>query len=104
MRSVAVVVLVLALPWAAACRRQSASLPMEQETFVEVMVALRRAANELGSEQSLFEQRKAEILATAGVTEAELRAYAREAPRRPAELAEAYDSIAAQLQRYQEPE
>jgi hypothetical protein len=103
MRSVAVGGLVLVLAGATACG-QERSLPMERETFVEVMVALRRVANEPGIDQVTFERRKTEILASAGVTEQELQAYARAAPRRPGELAEAYDSISARLQRYQEPE
>jgi len=86
----------------AGCGREAA-LPLEQEQFVEVMVSLRRASQE-SSSPSDFEARKRVILQKAGVTEDQLRAYARAAPRDPRALAEAYDSIAARLQRYHEPE
>jgi hypothetical protein len=87
---------------AGGCERETAA-PMEREQFVEVMVSLRRASQEAGS-QANFDARRAAILEQAGVTEAQLRAYARQAPAYARELVEAYDSIAAQLQRYHEPE
>jgi hypothetical protein len=84
------------------CRREPAA-PLAQETFVEVMVALRRASTE-SADQADFEARKQVILERAGVTEDELRAYARRASRDARALSDAYDSISARLQRLSEPE
>jgi hypothetical protein len=85
-----------------ACRREPPA-PLPQEQFVEVMVALRRAALE-STAQADFETRKEAILRRARVTEEQLRAYARYGPRDGRALSDAYDSIAARLQRYHEPE
>jgi len=84
------------------CGRQP-PLPLEQEQFVEAMVALRRAALET-PDQGQFEARKQAILQQAGITEEQLRAYGRQAPRNPKALVEAYDSINARLQRFHEPQ
>jgi hypothetical protein len=84
------------------CGRQPAA-PLEQEKFVQVMVSLRRAALESGSRAD-FEAKKQAILQRAGVTDAQLRAYGRYAPRDPRGASEAYESIAARLQRFHEPE
>ena len=92
----------VALVAALGCRHE-ATLPLEQEKFVEVMVELRRAAQE-SSGQEEFETRKQAILEDAGVSEAQLRAYARQAPRDPAALSTTYDSINARLERFHEPE
>jgi len=101
MRGVAALVLILALPvWG--CERETAA-PLGQDTFVEVMVSLRRASREAEGQED-FEARKAEILRQAGVTDADMRAYARIAAGNAPELAEAYDSIAARLQRYEQPD
>jgi len=94
--------LAVAVLCAAGCSREAA-LPLEQEKFVEVMVSLRRAALE-SSGQEEFETRKQSILKQAGVTEQQLQAYAREAPRDPRGLSTAYDSITARLGRLSEPE
>jgi hypothetical protein len=104
MRSgVLVPALALVLVWSGAgCRREPAA-PLPQETFVEVMVALRQAAQQ-SSGQADFEARKEVILKRARVTEVQLRAYARSAPRDPRALSTAYDSIAARLERFHEPE
>ena len=96
------VILVAAACGLGACGREP-PLPLAQEQFVEVMVSLRRAALET-PDQGAYETRKQEILKQAGVTEAQLRAYARAATRNPMALADAYDSIAAQVQRFHEPE
>ena len=84
------------------CRREPAA-PLAQETFIEIMVSLRRASTE-SADQADFEARKQVILERAGVTEDELRAYARRAPRDARALSDAYDSISARLQRFSEPE
>ncbi|NJD10218.1 MAG: hypothetical protein FIB01_07170 [Gemmatimonadetes bacterium] len=86
----------------AGCQRQQA-LPLEQEEFVQVMVALRRAALET-PDQSQFDAKKQAILGRARITEDQLRAYARQATRDPRALADAYDSINTRLQRFHEPQ
>jgi len=98
-----VVVLALAAVWAGGCSRPT-PLPMEREKFVEVMVALRRAALEADTDRGEFDTRKAAILKEAGVTEQQLRDYASQAPRDARALSETYDSIVAQVQRFHEPE
>lgn len=66
--------------------------------FVEVVTALREAERAVAREDSaasLFTERKAEILARAGVTEAEIRGFA--AAQDPSALAELWDTIARRL-------
>jgi hypothetical protein len=80
-----------------ACRAGSAPVePMPRATFVEVIVALRRAANETTS-QPEFETRKASILEKAGVTEAELLEYVRAHERDIEMMASVWDSIEVRL-------
>lgn len=100
-RGVALIMLILAFT-TAGCRQEPAA-PLEREKFVEVMVALRQAALE-GPAQEDFETRKQAILEREGVSEDQLRAYARWGTRNGRALSEAYDSIAARLQRFHEPE
>jgi hypothetical protein len=102
MRGLAVLVLATACSLGG-CRREEPAAPMERTTFVEVMVSLRRAALQSSSQED-FESRKQAILREARVTEDQLRAYARLGARDGPALADAYDTISARLQRYQEPE
>lgn len=74
------------------------SLPLSQETFVSVMVELRKASSQVGPGPA-FEVKREEILRKAGVTEAQLEAHARALQAYPEALREAFDSIRAGMQR-----
>ena len=91
-----IVVVVGGLCWCG-CER-GPSLPLRQETFVSVMVELRKASSEVGPGPA-FDVKRAEILRKAGVTEAELEAHARALQAHPDELREAFDSMKAGMQR-----
>jgi hypothetical protein len=80
-----------------ACRGGWAPVePVSRTTFVEVIVALRRAANETPS-QPAFETRKASILEEAGVTEADLLEYVRTHAGELEMMASVWDSIEVRL-------
>lgn len=74
------------------------SLPLPQETFVSVMVELRKASSQVGPGPA-FDVKREQILAKAGVTEAELEAHARALQAHPEALREAFDSIRVAMQR-----
>jgi hypothetical protein len=79
-----------------ACDGTEAVEPMPRDTFIGVMVELRRAASEAGS-QAEFDVRKAEILARANVTDSTLTAYVRAHARELDHMAEVWDSVHARL-------
>lgn len=66
---------------------------MSDDTFVDVMVALRRAAAEHPGDASAFDAAKANILAQAGVTDSLLYAYVDLHGRDPSQLADIFEAI-----------
>ncbi|MGH7578141.1 MAG: hypothetical protein ACREM1_23870 [Longimicrobiales bacterium] len=78
------------------CRGEQPVEPMPRETFVEVIVELRRAATENAS-QAEFDARKAEILEEANVTDSALVEYARLHGRQLEHMAAVWDSVNARL-------
>lgn len=78
------------------CRDEQPVGPMPRETFIEVMVELRRVVAE-NPTQAEFEARKAEILEEANVTDSALVEYARVHGRELEHMAEVWDSVNARL-------
>ncbi|MCI0434625.1 MAG: hypothetical protein L0271_13440 [Gemmatimonadetes bacterium] len=88
-------VLVLAIGGLIACRAERTQV-IDRDTFVDVMVALRREA--VATLDSLaFDARREEILASAGVTDSALFAFVRAMEREPAGMAEIWDDIDARV-------
>ena len=84
------------------CRRAvEPGEPMTRDTFVQVIVDLRRAALEAES-QAAFEARKAEILRQAGVTDSALLAYTRVHAGELEFMTALWDTIDARLNTFQE--
>lgn len=79
-----------------ACRQPAPHEPMPRETFIHVMVELRRAAQESPS-QAEFEARKEAILAEAGVSDSALVAFVRAHEGRLDYLSALWDSVDARL-------
>jgi hypothetical protein len=79
-----------------ACAESAPSEPMPRETFIDVMVQLRRAAAQ-DSSQAAFDAARARILEQAGVTDSALLAYVRAYGRRLDFLAELWDTVDARL-------
>ena len=77
------------------CGGAAPSEPMSSETFIEIVVSLRRAAYQATPEQ--FEASKAEILSEHGVTDSMLTAYVQRHGRDIPMMAEIWDSIDARL-------
>jgi hypothetical protein len=77
---------------------------MADETFVDVMVELRRAAQEHAGDASAFDAAKADILQTAGVTDSMLHAWVNARAADPRELGTVFDEIRDSLRRPLEPD
>lgn len=80
----------------ASCHDEQAVEPMPRETFVEVIVELRRAATQ-NPTQAEFEARKEEILEEANVTDSALVEYVRLHGHELERMAEVWDSVNARL-------
>lgn len=80
----------------ASCRGEQPIEPMPRETFIEVIVELRRATTGAAT-QAEFEARKAEILESANVTDSALVEYVRLHGRVLEHMAEVWDSVNARL-------
>lgn len=87
---------VLAVLVVACGRAEPAAPTIETETFVEVMVSLRRASIDLPG-QDAFIERRDEILRDAGVTDSALVAFVRVHGSDPARMAVIWDSVAARV-------
>ena len=86
----------LLLVLAAACADSAPMAPMSRETFIDVMVELRRAAAQ-DTSQAAFEASKGRILEAAGVTDSALIEYVRLNAARIEFMAEVWDSVDARL-------
>lgn len=91
-----VVLALIGLFAAGSCRGEQPVEPMPQETFVEVIVELRRAVTQ-NPTQAEFEARKAEILEEANVTDSALVEYARVHGHQLDHMAQVWDSVNAKL-------
>jgi hypothetical protein len=91
-RAIGLLALLLSAP---SCDRTTTEPVMSRETFVEVVVALRRAAVD-GPSVEEFEARKAQILAEAGVTDSLLVTYVR-SQRNARDLAELWELVNEEL-------
>jgi hypothetical protein len=80
------VLLLGALALAPACTDRRQEPPIPDDTFVEVMIALRRAALLHADDAAAFEAEKAAILARAQVTDSTLQRYVRVRAREPQQL------------------
>lgn len=80
------------------CGSAAPNEPMTRDTFVEVMVDLRRAAAESASQQE-FEARRSEILRQAGVSDSALLEYTRVHAGELDYMSALWDSIDARLSR-----
>lgn len=78
---------------APACAESGTEPPISDEVFVDVMVALRRAAITHGEDVAAFETEKAAILESAQVTDSTLHRYVRLRAREPQELSEVFSAI-----------
>lgn len=78
------------------CRSEPPVGPMARETFIDVMVELRRASSQ-NLTQEEFEARKGEILTEANVTDSVLVEYARVYGGQLEHMAEVWDSVNARL-------
>lgn len=87
--------LLLILLLATSCRQTTTEPVMSRDTWVDVVVALRRASLE-GLSIEEFEARKTEILAQAGVTDSMLVAYVRSQPT-ASDLAELWERVNEKL-------
>jgi hypothetical protein len=80
----------------AGCQRTSEPAGLPQSRFIEVMVELRKAARGV-QDTAAFEARRQQVLADAGVTEEQLRAYLAQHMRDLDELAAVWESINVRL-------
>jgi hypothetical protein len=80
----------------AGCQREAEPSGLPQSRFIEVMVELRKAAQGV-QDSAAFATRRAQILADAGVTEAQLRAYLTTHIRDLDHLAATWESINVRL-------
>jgi hypothetical protein len=97
----AVMVVVLAF---AGCGGGDAGTGITDERFVEVVVQLRRAAQQSHLDPEAFAARREQILQEAGVTEEELRAYIDAHGRDLDHMAAIWDTINARLAGSESPE
>jgi hypothetical protein len=81
-----------------ACGEAAPNEPVTRDTFVQVIVDLRRAAAGASSQQE-FEARRAEILRQAGVSDSALVEYARVHAGELDYMSAVWDSIDARLSR-----
>lgn len=89
-------VLFLIVVAAAACQRNDTGTGLPQTRFIEVVVALRKAARET-MDPAVFAVRKQQILTDAGVTEDQLRAYIKTHERDLDHMAAVWESINVRL-------
>jgi len=95
-RSVGTLLILAACVGPAGCRERASAAVLDRETFIEVMVALRREA--VASPDSLvFDARRGEILANAGVTDSALYGFVRAMERHPDEMSTIWDAIDARV-------
>ena len=96
--------LLLCLPMVAlpACEREPQGPDLRAETYIDVMVELRRAHTPQMSPAE-FEAKRAEILAEAGVTDSLLVQWARAHGRDVALMSAVWDSINARLTAAEDP-
>ena len=80
----------------AGCEREAEPAGLPQSRFIQVMVELRKAARGV-PDSAAFEARKQQVLADAGVTEAQLRAYLAAHVRDLDHLAAVWESINVRL-------
>ena len=80
----------------AGCERETEPAGLPQSRFIQVMVELRKAARGV-QDSAAFEARKQQVLADAGVTEAQLRAYLAAHVRDLDHLAAVWESINVRL-------
>jgi hypothetical protein len=83
-------VLVLSSP---ACERQAEPSPMPDETFIQVMVDLRRAAAVTSSDTSAFEAMRDSILRSAGVSDSALYAWVNATSHDPERMGRVFEEI-----------
>jgi predicted protein tyrosine phosphatase len=102
--SAAAIIVVLAVAAASAGCRPDATAPatIPQATFVDVMVALRQAADTL-HEVEEFRAEQERILRQAGVTDSALMEFVRVHGRDPQRMAMIWDTIAVRLIREHDP-
>jgi hypothetical protein len=80
----------------AGCERETEPAGLPHSRFIQVMVELRKAARGV-QDSAAFEARKQQVLADAGVTEAQLRAYLAAHIRDLDHLAAVWESINVRL-------
>src|SRR5919108_232219 len=80
----------------AGCEREAEPAGLPQSRFIQVMVELRKAARGV-QDSAAFEARKQQVLADAGVTETQLRAYLAAHVRDLDHLAAVWESINVRL-------
>ncbi len=88
----------------AGCGPERAEPPVADETFVDVMVALRRAAAEHSGGAPAFNEAREQILADAGVTDSLLYAYVEARADDPGGLGSVFDDIRDALRERPETE
>jgi GTPase len=89
-------ILCILLASVAGCERESEPAGLPQSRFIEAMVELRKAARGV-QDTAAFAARRQQVLADAGVTEAQLRAYLTTHIRDLDHLAAVWESINVRL-------
>ena len=87
------ILLLATMALAPACVDPGTEPPISDETFVDVMVALRRAAITHAEDVAAFEAEKTAILEAAQVTDSTLQRFVRTRAREPQELSELFSAI-----------